>query len=262
MPFTLAHPAAILPLYRWSKARLPLSALIIGSMSPDLEKFVPGGFTAISHTARGLFYFCWPMGMAIWVVFLLLLKQPTIALMPDALRARMSSSATKLNPLLVFLASISVIIGAVTHVIWDSFTHRASPLVAILLSLQMVLTNIDGHPLRVYKLLQHVSTVLGLLVMTVWVFIVWKRAHQYTRTTEHQAHSMPPPTLSTAWRLVAIAAIAVSSCVGATIDYVFHAHLALEPRLSFLAVGGITAGALAWCAIAIVIVYKGQTTRT
>jgi hypothetical protein len=98
--------------------------------------------------------------------------------------------------------------------------------------------------------------------MTVWVGILWKRDHQYARSTEHQSCSLSRPTLSAAWRIIAIAAIVVSSCVGATIDYVFHAHLALEPRLSFLAVGGITAGALAWCAIAIVIVYKWQATRT
>jgi hypothetical protein len=34
MPFTLAHPAVVVPL---SRQRLFLSALVIGSMTPDLN---------------------------------------------------------------------------------------------------------------------------------------------------------------------------------------------------------------------------------
>lgn len=40
MPFTGSHPAAVLPLLRWG---LIPSALVIGSMSPDLGYFLPLG---------------------------------------------------------------------------------------------------------------------------------------------------------------------------------------------------------------------------
>jgi hypothetical protein len=40
MPFTFAHPAAVLPLRRFCPDRLVWSALVIGTVSPDLEYFV------------------------------------------------------------------------------------------------------------------------------------------------------------------------------------------------------------------------------
>jgi len=199
--------------------------------------------------------------LAVWVIFQFVLKQPTIALMPHALRARMSSSATRLNPLLLSLASIAIVIGAVTHVIWDSFTHATSPLVVVFPRLQVAVVNIGGQPLHVYKLLQHASTIMGLMVMTFWAFRFWKRSRQHSLPIEGQAYSMPSHTLSTTWRIAAIAAIFVSSCTGATIDYVFHSHGALERRLFFVAIGGMTGCALAWCAIAIVITRKWHAAR-
>ena len=40
MPFTLSHPAAVLPL-RTRAPALPFTALVIGSMTPDAEYYLP-----------------------------------------------------------------------------------------------------------------------------------------------------------------------------------------------------------------------------
>ena len=37
MPLTIAHPAAVLP---FRHSRLPISALVIGSLAPDFEYFL------------------------------------------------------------------------------------------------------------------------------------------------------------------------------------------------------------------------------
>jgi hypothetical protein len=51
VPFTLAHPAAAVPLLRPLGRRGLLSALVIGSMAPDLWYFVPFDVTrADSHS--------------------------------------------------------------------------------------------------------------------------------------------------------------------------------------------------------------------
>src|SRR3982751_4122954 len=52
MPFTASHPAAVLPLIRLG---LPPSALVIGSMGPDLPYFLPVGRGLETHTLVGLF---------------------------------------------------------------------------------------------------------------------------------------------------------------------------------------------------------------
>lgn len=40
MPFTFAHPAAVLWCARWHPAGVPFSAFVIGSKSPDFEYFL------------------------------------------------------------------------------------------------------------------------------------------------------------------------------------------------------------------------------
>jgi hypothetical protein len=52
MPFTLAHPAIVVPL---ALQRLILSALIIGSMTPDLEYFIR--LSDISHIMCWEYFF-------------------------------------------------------------------------------------------------------------------------------------------------------------------------------------------------------------
>ncbi|MSQ59664.1 MAG: DUF4184 family protein [Betaproteobacteria bacterium] len=45
MPFTIAHPAAALPLLRPLRGFGVLSALVIGSMTPDFPYFLTGDLT-------------------------------------------------------------------------------------------------------------------------------------------------------------------------------------------------------------------------
>lgn len=85
MPFTVAHAAAVLPLGRWGRYRLPMSALMIGAMTPDLPYFLPLEVSRITtHDLPGIFRFCWPAGLAVWPIYVLLLERPTLALLPDA----------------------------------------------------------------------------------------------------------------------------------------------------------------------------------
>lgn len=53
MPLTLAHPAAVLPLRRCG---LPMAALVIGSMMPDVPLFMrwSSGYQ-VSHSYTGVF---------------------------------------------------------------------------------------------------------------------------------------------------------------------------------------------------------------
>ena len=48
MPFTPSHAAAVLPFLR---TPLPASALVVGSITPDLPFYLPVGFPWPTHTA-------------------------------------------------------------------------------------------------------------------------------------------------------------------------------------------------------------------
>src|SRR3954465_14023561 len=87
MPFTLSHPAAILPLRKY----LPLSALLIGSMSPDFE--YPLRLAAVSrfsHSLPAIFYFCLPVSLLLLLLFHRLIKRPALELLPPYLRRRIN----------------------------------------------------------------------------------------------------------------------------------------------------------------------------
>ena len=63
-----------------------------------------------------------------------------------------------------FIVIVSIIIGALSHIFWDSFTHESGFFVQTIPSLK---TNIDflGIQLPIFKLLQHGSTIIGGLVI-------------------------------------------------------------------------------------------------
>src|SRR5688572_18923373 len=123
MPFTVSHAAAALPLQALGNFRLPLAALMVGSLSPDFAYFVPDPWSDFqSHTLRGVFTFCLPAGLVAWLFFVCVLERRTLAFLPDAWRCRMAPSA-KLSPRSLVLAAVGVVMGAFTHLAWDAFTH-------------------------------------------------------------------------------------------------------------------------------------------
>ena len=169
MPFTFAHAAAAYPFRR---TRLILSALIIGTFAPDLEfflRFAPKG--PFGHTFRGLFLFCLPVGLIVFWVFHEVVKEPLAALMPKYIRDRIDSSAYPLSlrrPLQLLLVLVSILIGAATHIFWDSFTH-AGYWPSEHWPLLWYTTALPGlGPVHVYKILQYVSTVFGSLAVLLW----------------------------------------------------------------------------------------------
>ena len=67
MPFPLAHPAAVLPFRRYCPHWLNFTALLVGSVSPDLGYlFGPLKVDVLSHTLAGSVLFCLPAGYALW----------------------------------------------------------------------------------------------------------------------------------------------------------------------------------------------------
>lgn len=248
MPFTLSHPAAILPLHRWSNARLPLAALTIGSISPDVPYFLPATLSAESHSLLGVFYLCWPIGVTLWFVFEFLLKQPTLDLMPRSLRARFSYEKAAITGRSIFYVSIALLLGALTHIIWDSFTHSSSPVVAQFQFLRLTVLTVGGESVRLYKFLEHVSTIVGLLILAYAVAQWWRSTREFN-------HSLPN-RLSAPFRSGAIAAIVLVSLASAVIDYRMHPHGAIERKLFFISIGGMTGFTLAWCAVAMVIALR------
>ena len=130
MPFTFAHPAAVLPFRYLPKGWTSLTGLVIGSMAPDFEKFfnMEGG-NSYSHTWGAIFWFCLPLGIILSFLFHHIVRDSLIDNLPAFMRKRLARFKT-LNWNVHFrkhyvIIMISIAIGAATHLFWDGFTHKS-----------------------------------------------------------------------------------------------------------------------------------------
>jgi hypothetical protein len=203
MPFTLSHPAAALPLLRPLGRYGVLSALVIGSLVPDLAYFIPLTIARNeSHSITGLFLFCFPAGFVSYILFHVLFKGPLLGLLPTSLLHRMNTSVNNFMSLPSVpwtSVSISLLCGTATHLIWDTFTHEAAPGVAVIPLLHLELFSISGYHFYVFNLLQHSSTFFGIFIILWWIRR-WLKRTTMTPTTL-------PVMLSSTQRFITIGAI-------------------------------------------------------
>lgn len=171
MPYTLSHPAAILPIWHLSRKRLRLAALVIGAATPDFFYLLTGlSLGRFSHTMTGMVVLCLPLGWLALMLFDRWGRSGVEAILPKSWRLPPSP-----KPLRPFVrTSVAILLGAFSHILWDSFTHRSGWAVQALpaLSLSVVLEPFPAVPL--YRVLQHVSTVVGLAVLA-WPCWCWMR---------------------------------------------------------------------------------------
>jgi hypothetical protein len=173
MPFTLAHPTAVIPIHRGLPRWTVPSALVIGSIAPDLAYLVPARIPrAESHSVAGLFWWCLPVGCAVYVLFHVVMKHPLLRLMPVEVARRLSSvtGPPRGLPSRPWLAiAVSVLLGSATHLAWDAFTHGGTPVVQAVDLFRAPLFSIGSYPVFTYSVLQHGSTLFGVIALAWWI---------------------------------------------------------------------------------------------
>ncbi len=169
MPFTISHVAVVLPFSRPLARWRLLSATVIGSMVPDFGLFMPWRPPRIeTHSAIGLLTFCLPVGLATFWVFQLLIKRPIMEVLPDAPYVRwqrFAAGADIGSAVQWALAACGVLAGAVTHLVWDGFTHEGARGVRMIPILEDPIVDFAGRRLAGARLLQDVSSLIGLSVV-------------------------------------------------------------------------------------------------
>lgn len=172
MPFTLAHPAIILPL---SRRYFHFPALVLGSMSPDFIYYLSGRPADGGHT---LFHSEWlnlPLCLLFYGIYLAVMKKPLWANLPQ----HFSHKLPEISPrpywqwLLVFL--FSAWIGMLSHIFLDNFTHGSATFVQALPFLQKEIY------VPIYKWLQYAGTAAGLVAIGIYLRIMAKR-YPYPQT--------------------------------------------------------------------------------
>ena len=160
-------------------------------MVPDFGYFLPLPLTReATHSAVTLFTFCLPLGLVTIWLFQLLIKPAWCVVLPGGWRMRLRAEhpVARIGDWRVWLgAAAAVLAGAFTHLVWDAFTHEDGRGVRMLPFLDDLGPDIEGHTLHLYRLLQHASSVLGLLVVIV---AAWRWTHGAIRTAPAGAQEL------------------------------------------------------------------------
>lgn len=205
MPFTLSHPAAVLPLLR---SPFCPAALVCGALAPDVPYFLGGAGIPVSaqswyepflnatysHTLPGLTV-ALPFALVLLALYGLV-RRPAAELLPW--RPATEAGRTDNYPRRAAWLLLSALIGVLTHLAWDSFTHFDGYVVT---HLSVLRSQVVGD-LTVARVIQHVSTVGGLAAIAVHL---WRRPRP----------TAPPPGLPPAVRRGAVAALTVATLTGA-----------------------------------------------
>lgn len=214
MPFTLSHAAAVLPAVRTDgTGRGPLvpAVLVAGSFAPDLTYYAASAvsgameFGDVTHSFAGVFtvdvVLTWAL-VGLW----LLVREPLVALLPPSRQARPAAllrcgaPPARVRPELVARWYVSAVLGSLTHVVWDAFTHldrwgmRLFPVLG---------EEIAGSPL--YWYLQYGGSAVAAAVIAVFVTVALRR-------TPGDVRPVAVPVLSARDRWVA--AVALLGCAG------------------------------------------------
>jgi hypothetical protein len=188
MPMTAAHPLAVLPLRR---LKLDWTCLVIGSMAPDFEYFLRADLSStLSHTLRGLFIFDIPITLVAAVLFHHVVKRKALQVAPAPIARRLAVYAQRpwmprwtLGAVAILL--VSAAIGAGTHLFWDGITHGdgwAPARYPVLY--KIVIVPILGRTI-LHRVIQHVSTAVGCVVLTIVVVLALRRVKPI---------ELPPPS--------------------------------------------------------------------
>ncbi|AWT42507.1 MULTISPECIES: DUF4184 family protein [Streptomyces] len=185
MPFTLSHAAAVLPAVRTDgsgRGRLVPAVLVAGSFSPDMTYYAASAvsgameFGDVTHSFPGVFtvdvVIAWAL-VGLW----LLVREPLVALLPRARQGRWAAllrcgaPRPRVRPAGVLWWYVSAALGALTHVVWDAFTHldrwgmRLFPVLG---------RQVAGSPL--YWYLQYGGSAVAAVVIAVFVTRAVRRA--------------------------------------------------------------------------------------
>jgi hypothetical protein len=213
MPFTISHVATVLPLARFLERGRVLSALVIGSMVPDFSLFLPWRVDRVeTHSAVALFTWSLPVGIATYWVFQYGIKRPIREVLPDGAYARSLpyAAVARIGNLEQWLlACAAILVGAITHLVWDGFTHEGARGVRMIPALDEFAVSVGGRHLTGPRFLQDVSSLLGLGIVIGLLL----------RTLRHpRGVTVGPRTLTPSQRLVWSFAYALTALAFAAAD--------------------------------------------
>lgn len=198
-----------------------LSSLVVGSLAPDFRYFLNlAPRSHIGHSFKGIFIFCLPVGLAVLWVFQQIMKLPLISLAPKSHQQRLVPLAKPFpwgGARRFGLIVASLLLGAISHLAWDAFTHDNGLVVRNVPDMRVPLEEFGTHrPL--YNVLQHGSSLLGVAILVFWYWRWFKRTPPQPVPLYLQMNAR-----TKAWVVGSI--LALASCPAAVYAFFYSYHL-------------------------------------
>lgn len=215
---------------------------MIGSMAPDFGYFFSHAASRqITHSIGGLFYFSLPAGLAVWFFYVAVLEKATITLLSDRWHTRFAHTEAITRGLLL-RTCIAILLGAITHLLWDAVTHRGTFATETFPALLAPTPGFEWMP--IYHLLYGFSSVLGLVALVIWA----RRLHRLPARS-----LIRPYRISERARLGALWILCACTVLAALIDWSIYRQARYDAQLFALAVGSMSGFFVAWCSIALIM---------
>jgi hypothetical protein len=169
MPFTFSHPAIVLPLIKFGQKRFSATALVAGSMAPDFEYFINMEMKQVhGHTISGMFYYDLPIAIGLCFLFHFFVRDALIRYFPVPLRPELMRFYD--FPWTIrfmkywYVILYSALIGVMSHLFWDSFTHAGRFFVELIPFLQNR-SMFMGEMMYHHDIAQIVCSVIGGIII-------------------------------------------------------------------------------------------------
>ncbi|MGL5159414.1 MAG: DUF4184 family protein [Acinetobacter junii] len=121
MPFTLSHAVLAPPLSKLTKGHLPIAALAIGCMTPDLYRLFTQANLPIAHQWSGVIFPNLPIGLFFCLLWYLIYR-PVMYRVLGIIHPLNIKSFDQIITF-VLMTCFAIIIGTATHLVWDGLTH-------------------------------------------------------------------------------------------------------------------------------------------
>lgn len=247
MPITFAHPAIVLPLLKKRFTLFSATGLVIGSIIPDFESFIRfNEHKHYSHTWPGMFWFDLPLAVIVAFMFHNIVRDPLINNLPETLGNKCRQfigfrwNAYFRQHLVNIL--FSMLVGIALHLFWDAFTH-------------LNLANPDAEdstvligPFRLFKVLQDCDSILGMIIVAVYIFILpgeAPKAYEPERKMMFRINTAPKKyTKIKYWAIFIAADIATVIIATGSIMRKINFVLFIDINITGILVGLIVAGLL------------------
>jgi len=225
VPFPLlAHQAPVLPLKLWRPRAFSTVALCVGSLAPDLEFLLSPEKPGIGHSLVGQLVFCLPITVLLTWLIARYVGPALASRLPRARRWRFEDLGSLVGPFssrrAFGVVATSSLVGSLSHLLLDSFTHRDS-WVSIWLPVVSRGVHVFGRRMAVTRLLQLVLSLLGAALALYMIDRLLARSP--TDASDPAASRSPSPKRARGgWLLVASSVALAIAAVAASRPIVAH----------------------------------------